>query len=183
MSEELSALQQPPRDPRNLNLDQPLLDEAQEKWRNRSAAFGRLLLVANIDPNERPEWIKKEEVNYYLHIRTMSNYYYICLQVQKLLSECECFRHAFNSNPDVTEAILESAIELAWIMSTLLPHSSACKPTVYYPEWQELVASKARCDFLSTVLEVEQNAHAHNPGSALSFSICNRLPASIVMTR
>ena len=67
LSEELSALQQPPRDPRNLNSDQPLLDEAQEKWRDRSAAFGLLLSVANIDPKERPEWIKKEEVNYYLY--------------------------------------------------------------------------------------------------------------------
>ena len=59
LSEELCALQQPPRD---LNSDQPLLDEAQEKWRDRSAAFGLLLSVANIDPKERPEWIKKEEV-------------------------------------------------------------------------------------------------------------------------
>ena len=32
---------------------------------------------------------------------------------------------------------MESAIELAWIMSSLLPPSSACKPTVYYPEWHE----------------------------------------------
>ena len=63
------------------------------------------------------------------------------MQVQKLLSECQCFRHALNSNPDVAEAVLESAIELAWIMSTLLPPSSACKPTVYYPEWQELVTT------------------------------------------
>ena len=36
---------------------------------------------------------------------------------------------------------MESAIELAWIMSTLLPPSSACKPTVYYQEWQELVTT------------------------------------------
>ena len=36
---------------------------------------------------------------------------------------------------------MESAIELAWIMSTLLPPSSACKPTVYYPEWQEVVTT------------------------------------------
>ena len=39
------------------------------------------------------------------------------------------------------QAVLESAIELAWIMSTLLPPSSACKPTVYYQEWQELVTT------------------------------------------
>ena len=58
-----------------------------------------------------------------------------------MLSECECFRHALNSNPDVAGAVLESAIELAWIMSTLLPPSSACEPTVYYPEWQELVTT------------------------------------------
>ena len=36
---------------------------------------------------------------------------------------------------------MESAIELAWTMSTLLPPSSACKPTVYHQEWQELVAT------------------------------------------
>ena len=71
----------------------------------------------------------------------MSNCYSICLQVQKLLSECECFRHALNSNPDVAEAVLESAIELAWIMSTLLPPSSAYKSTVFYQEWQELVTT------------------------------------------
>ena len=58
-----------------------------------------------------------------------------------MITEHEPFRHAFVSNPDVAEAILESAIELAWIMSTLLPPSSAYKPTVYYPEWQELVTT------------------------------------------
>ena len=58
-----------------------------------------------------------------------------------MLSECEHFRHALNFNPDVAEAVLESAIELAWIMSSLLPPSSACEPTVYYKEWQELVTT------------------------------------------
>ena len=63
MSEELSTLHQPPRAPQNINSDQPLLNEAQEKQRDLSAAFGLLLSVANIDPKERPEWIKKEKVN------------------------------------------------------------------------------------------------------------------------
>ena len=58
-----------------------------------------------------------------------------------MITEHESFRLAFVSNSDVAEAILESAIELAWIMSTLLPPSSAYKPTVYYPEWQELVTT------------------------------------------
>ena len=63
-----------------------------------------------------------------------------------MLSECEHFRHALNSNPDVAEAVLESAIELAWIMSTLLPPSSACEPPVYYQEWQELVTTSGSLD-------------------------------------
>ena len=77
LSEELSALQQPPQDPLILNSDQPLLDEVHEKWRDRRAAFGLLLSVANIDPKECPEWIKKEEVDYYilyLNFMTISNY-------------------------------------------------------------------------------------------------------------
>ena len=73
MSEELSALHQPPRDPQNLNSDQPLLDEVQEKWRDRSAAFGLLLSVANIDPTEHPKWIKKEEVNNYYQLQQIYN--------------------------------------------------------------------------------------------------------------
>ena len=44
-------------------------------------------------------------------------------------------------------------------------------------------SKEARCDFLSRVLKVEQNIHAHNPGSALFSFICYRLLASIVMTR
>ena len=63
------------------------------------------------------------------------------LQVKKLLSEHEPFRYAFDSRPDIAEVVLESAIELAWIMSTLLPPASACEPTVYYQEWQELVTT------------------------------------------
>ena len=56
-------LHRPPSSPRVLDSDHPSLDQIQEKWKDRSAAFGLLLTVAGIDPKQRPELIK-DKVNY-----------------------------------------------------------------------------------------------------------------------
>ena len=63
MTEELFALYKSPQSPRCMDPDQLLRDQSHEKWRDRSAAFGLLLSVADIDPKQLPAWIKIEEVN------------------------------------------------------------------------------------------------------------------------
>ena len=63
------------------------------------------------------------------------------LQVQDiLLSESEPFKLACDSNFELAMTVLNSALEIAWIMSSLVPPSSADEPTTFYQQWHELVA-------------------------------------------
>ena len=63
------------------------------------------------------------------------------LQVQDILiSENEPFKRASDSNFEVAMTVLNSALEIAWIMSTLVPPSSADEPATFYQQWHELVA-------------------------------------------
>ena len=62
------------------------------------------------------------------------------MQVQEILkSESEPFKHACDSNLELAKAVLNSALNIAWIMSTLVPPSSADKPTTFYSQWHEII--------------------------------------------
>ena len=64
MTKELSTLYESPQSPRCMDPDQLLQDQSHdEKWRDRSAAFGLLLSVVDVDPKQQPAWIKIEEVH------------------------------------------------------------------------------------------------------------------------
>ena len=40
---------------------------------------------------------------------------------------------------ELAKAVLNSALNIAWIMSTLVPPSSADEPTTFYLQWHQIV--------------------------------------------
>ena len=58
-----------------------------------------------------------------------------------MLKECKSFKTAYETNQEGVQDILDSAINIAWVMNTLVPPASFHEPEQYHPEWHELVTS------------------------------------------
>ena len=59
----------------------------------------------------------------------------------ELLKECDSFKTAYEANQEGVQSILDNAINIAWVMNTLVPPASFHEPEQYHEEWHELVTS------------------------------------------
>ena len=62
------------------------------------------------------------------------------------------FRNAHEAKPREMDSVLESAVNIAWVMNTLVPPASFHQPEEFHDEWHEIVASTSEdedpeCDY------------------------------------
>ena len=84
------------------------------------------------------------------HVDTQLN---IHMQVfQELQDENSSFKTAYEANPQGMDDVLDSAVNIAWVMNTLVPPAGFHQPEEYHDEWHEMVASTSEdedpeCDY------------------------------------
>ena len=89
-------------------------------------------------------------------IQTYNILYYYLTNNSQILLELQnkngSFRNAHEAKPREMDSVLESAVNIAWVMNTLVPPASFHQPEEFHDEWHEIVASTSEdedpeCDY------------------------------------
>ena len=71
---------------------------------------------------------------------------------QELQNKNISFKTAYEANPQGMDDVLDSAVNISWVMNTLVPPASFHQPEEFHDEWHEIVASTSEdedpeCDY------------------------------------